>query len=473
MLLCSGMTVVSCEDRQLDEGQSETSIAPVLDPVSEISDWTAVISGKVNVPSAASDSLEYGFQYCESKRFQKNIISVEVTELDSGNRFSVKIFPLTPSTSYYYRSYIKMDGVYVYSEVQSFETMDSSPTVPAGYKNLCKNYGANSYIVSESGSYCIPAVRGNNTNSSTGWLGNTRSVKVLWESFGTYKKPSVGDLIKSVFYEDGYIAFQTADHFKEGNAVIAAMGVEDEIIWSWHIWFTDQPQEHVCFNNAGIMMDRNLGAVSATPGDVGALGLLYQWGRKDPFLNAMMISSDEDLYEIPVAKSTIEWPDVVSSSSTTGTIEYAVANPTTLIGLGENADWCYSQKNNNLWSSEKSTYDPCPEGWRVPDGGDEGVWARALGVSGYFIDKTFFDQTVRGIEFSGKLGSAPSIWYPAAGYRNLHRESINGVGFASSYWTVHTNGSYASGLFFHADGFFSVSDDCPRVNCNSVRCAKE
>ena len=27
-----------------------------------------------------------------------------------------------------------------------------------------------------------------------------------------------------------------------------------------------------------------MGAVSATPGDAGAIGLLYQWGRKDPFV---------------------------------------------------------------------------------------------------------------------------------------------------------------------------------------------
>ena len=85
------------------------------------------------------------------------------------------------------------------------------------------------------------------------------------------------DLIKYICYKDGYIIFETADIFKEGNAVIAAKSSNNIIVWSWHIWFTDEPQGQVYYNNAGTMMDRNLGATSATPGYVGALGLIYQW----------------------------------------------------------------------------------------------------------------------------------------------------------------------------------------------------
>ena len=97
---------------------------------------------------------------------------------------------------------------------------------------------------------------------------------------------------------------------------------------------TDKPQGQVYYNNAGTMMDRNLGATSATPGDVGALGLLYQWGRKDPFLGGGSISSNT------VAKSTGTWPSAVSSDSNTGTIAYATSNPTTFIMRNSNNyDW--------------------------------------------------------------------------------------------------------------------------------------
>ena len=131
---------------------------------------------------------------------------------------------------------------------------------------------ANCYIISSPGAYKFNTVKGNSSES----VGAVASAEVLWESFGTDTAPAVGDLIKSVKYSDGYIAFQTASAFKEGNAVIAAKDASGIILWSWHIWLTDQPQGQEYFNGAGTMMDRNLGATSATPGDVGALGLLYQ-----------------------------------------------------------------------------------------------------------------------------------------------------------------------------------------------------
>lgn len=120
-------------------------------------------------------------------------------------------------------------------------------------------------------------------------------------------------------------------------------------------------------------MDRNLGATSATPGDAGALGLLYQWGRKDPFLGSSSILPST------IAKSTITWPSGVLSNSSTGTIEYTIANPTTYLNFVNN-DWYYngsSSTYNTRWQSEKTIYDPCPKGWRVPDGGSNGVWVTA------------------------------------------------------------------------------------------------
>ena len=180
---------------------------------------------------------------------------------------------------------------------------------------------ANSYIVSQKGAYKFKAVKGNSSES----VGAVSSAEVLWETFGTDVTPNVGDLVKNVSYKDGEVTFYTAETFREGNAVIAAKDASGNILWSWHIWLTDQSEEQVYYNNAGTMMDRNLGATSATPGDVGALGLLYQWGRKDPFLGSSSISRDI------LANATIAWPSIVGSDSQKGTIAYAIANPTTYI----------------------------------------------------------------------------------------------------------------------------------------------
>ena len=327
---------------------------------------------------------------------------------------------------------------------------------------------ANSYIVSSEGSYFFKPVKGNSSTS----VGTVASVSVLWESFGTSTAPSVGDLVQSVSYRDGAIYFTTPSTFKEGNAVIAAKDASGKILWSWHIWFTDQPEGQVYYNNAGTMMDRNLGATSATPGDVGALGLLFQWGRKDPFLGSSSISSNS------IAESTITWPSRVNSNSTNGTIAYAIANPTTFITYNDsNSDWYYTGStltDNTRWTtseSAKSIYDPCPSGWRVPDGGSDGVWAKAIGSSSSF--KYTYKSTDEGMNFSGKFGSDQTIWYPASGYRYLNAGSLNFVGFYGIYWSASPNGNDAYCLGFYNDGFVYPSYYDYRAYGHSVRCLQE
>lgn len=301
--------------------------------------------------------------------------------------------------------------------------------IEGGVVDLSENGTANSYIVSAAGSYKFTTVKGNSSES----VGAVASAEVLWETFGTDVTPNVGDLVKNAVYSDGCITFQTAETFNKGNAVIAAKDASGNILWSWHIWLTDQPKEQVYYNNAGTMMDRNLGATSATPGDVGALGLLYQWGRKDPFLGSSNISDDVD------AKSTITWPSAVSTSSSIGTVDYVTSHPTTYLYASSSPhDWHYSSRDNSLWTTSdktKSIYDPCPSGWRVPDGGDNGIWSKALGLSSSFTQSSLYDSTNEGMNFSGKFGSASTIWYPASGYRGSNDGGLRNVGGNGACWS--------------------------------------
>ena len=341
---------------------------------------------------------------------------------------------------------------------------------PSGYINLSAQATANSYILTQGGAYCIAVVKGNDSDE---WLSKTYSAAVLWETFGTSTAPKVGDLIKSVSYKDGYIAFQTADIFKEGNAVIAAKDAEGNILWSWHIWMTDQPQEHVYKSNAGTMMDRNLGATSSTPGDAGAHGLLYQWGRKDPFLNASFIIENYTTY-LPHAKSTISWTSIVPAYPWYGTLDYATSNPTTPISvpyMPGNYDWLYNSSSNltdnTRWTdsnSPKSIYDPCPAGWRVPDGGLDGIWARAG------FNDAVFDDTNKGVSFS--IASPSVTWYPASGIRNFRDCSLGYVGVEGNYWSASPCDVSAYALQFNLSHCTST-DDARRAVALSVRCAKE
>ncbi|MBR5103698.1 MAG: hypothetical protein IKV05_03335 [Bacteroidales bacterium] len=319
---------------------------------------------------------------------------------------------------------------------------------------------ANSYIISEAGSYSLKTVKGNSTES----VGRVASVEVLWESFGTAQAPATGDLIASVSYSGGRIGFTTSETFREGNAVIAAKDASGNILWSWHIWMTDKPASQVYYNGAGTMMDRNLGATSATPGDVGALGLLYQWGRKDPFLGSSSIS------EPVVAASTITWPDAVQSDVASGTIDYAIANPTTFITSSN--DW-QAEPDNNRWMAAKTMFDPCPVGWRVPDGGEDGVWAEACGSSAN-INGYEYDSVNKGMDFSGKYGADDTIWYPVSGYINLSNASLNHAGVFGRYWSCTLSGGINPlRLGFGQNGSIFMTYDNYPADAHSVRCLKE
>lgn len=324
---------------------------------------------------------------------------------------------------------------------------------------------ANCYIVSSSGDYKFKTVQGNTLTS----VGSVASAEVLWETFGTNVTPNVGDLVNTVSYSDGNITFKATG--TEGNAVIAAKDASGNILWSWHIWCTDEPEDQVYKNGAGTMMDRNLGATSATPGDVGALGLLYQWGRKDPFLSGSSILSNVD-----PAKSTIIWPSAVSSDSSTGTISFATAYPTTFIeGNTSNHDWFYTGSNNTddtRWSSNKGTYDPCPPGYRVPDGGSNGVWSMAVGSS-LSYENFSWDNTNKGYDFAIYFTSSIQCWYPASGSINY----VNGelrimAGTYGVYWSC-TPISYAARdlQFFCNDDVYTSNSG--RAVSHSVRCIKE
>lgn len=320
------------------------------------------------------------------------------------------------------------------------------------YTDLSADGTANCYLISEAGNYKFRAVQGN----TGGTVGNVKSVDVLWESFGTDVAPNVGDLIASASYRNGYIRFKTPETFAQGNAVIAAKNSKGIILWSWHIWCSKEGwQEQEYFNNAGTMMDRNLGATSATPGDVGALGLLYQWGRKDPFLGA---SSIEQLTETEIAASTGTWE--ISSSGISHDV--AEKSPMTF----------YTGQSNYLpdysWQSVKTAYDPCPAGWRVPDGGPNGIWANASSTDSH----GGFDYAKCGVYFNDIFSPEPIVWYPASGYII---SGLNAVGRSGRYWTVTITqaANCAYDLMFGSSNKIYHSASSPRSYGASVRCMKE
>ena len=127
------------------------------------------------------------------------------------------------------------------------------------------------------------------------------------------------------------------------------------------------------------------------------------------------------------------------------------------------------------WASEKTVYDPCPAGWRVPDGDTKGVWGKALGIKGS-VDVVYFyiDGYSRGLNLAGVFGTDAS-WYPTSGFLSPYSGALSEVGTLGYCWSVTV---YSDGLAYlflvdcHSNltlRYHGYSDSCGYP----VRCCKE
>lgn len=258
--------------------------------------------------------------------------------------------------------------------------------------NLARNgQTANCYIVSSPGNYKFPAnVRGNgfepeSSKAEVPAAISPKSAKVLWCTYNTVKAPaSVDEIITNVTLSDNFIYFETAStNLVPANVMIAAYdddACNGNILWSWHIWVTDEPKDSPVGN--AFWMDRNLGATCANiEADPRSIGLFYQWGRKDPMRTVSTYTMGDFIATCP--EFTVS---EVNVSPETGTISASIANPMPFINTapaGGTAikDWIYTKGNKDRWlDSDKTMFDPCPIGYKVPSSAQMADFGLAGGI---------------------------------------------------------------------------------------------
>ncbi|MCM1532936.1 MAG: hypothetical protein NC114_11810 [Ruminococcus flavefaciens] len=293
----------------------------------------------------------------------------------------------------------------------------------------------------------------------------------------------------------------TGSRVPDGNAVIVAYDADGSILWSWHVWVTgSDPEVNAVATSAGVFMDRNLGAYHNSDGSAVAddifrsYGLYYQWGRKDPFIRPVdynfSSNSDRTVYSNRNTVKRFAYVDAEDDAEA-GTLEYAVANPMSFVlGSKDNGyDWLYASHDDDLWETEeKSVYDPCPRGWRVPDGAafeafdidgseDAAQLADIRGMYGWHIvDKS----------------TGAKLFMPGAGRRSFENgvlTNVNNYGYEHTpmpwvgyYWTAGVGTSdkgSAKSMFFDLNTTRAVNNryeagkEMYRANGMQVRCVRD
>ena len=350
---------------------------------------------------------------------------------------------------------------------------------------------ANCYIVAPGSTLTIKAVEGNSTTEL-----NFNNAALVWQDAqGMVKSVSANSSEKVVVVQlnAGIV----------GNAVVAAK-LDDVIVWSWHVWVSDYDPMSDPFvwtdkstGTSYTFMDRNLGAKNAKKYDAGALGLLYQWGRKDPFVGADGTESSVYVlkYDIDgnrVREVSEERPTYPSSDYESTNLLLSIQNPNTFYSAPSSAwpvvDWLTDdaqRQNHDLWggvSGYKTKYDPCPEGWKVPAAGAAWGFRKEYKKAGALNDGQPYDSTYPWfIEYDDAYcigfrykqpDSGKEYWFPFTGKKDCNKGDLNGVGGGANYNTATCQNTLAI-MEMLAWGNPASETGLNRPYGSSVRCIKE
>jgi len=290
-----------------------------------------------------------------------------------------------------------------------------------GSIDLSADGTANCYIAKTNGSYKFRAdIKGNGGKDGKTKYIETEGLEIkdaayaelLWEARNDGDRTMSYEIIDGTpAYDGGYISFSTGR--SEGNALIAVKNAKDKVLWSWHIWVTNNDlnvHDHIGpeGNVIAQIMDRNLGALNNTPMDINNRGMIYQMGRKDPFIPSRSPYADysgiTDYENAPeyycsndpdwnktnteIGDGTGEWEmDAKFKAPATftrpGNIPFATEHPMRfLVGYYSTSYEWYSYASDEdsvtpgLWGEEKTIFDPCPPGYKVPG---KDMWGKSVG----------------------------------------------------------------------------------------------
>jgi hypothetical protein len=255
---------------------------------------------------------------------------------------------------------------------------------------------------------------------------------------------------------------------RQGNALVKIYKEDDAAampVWSYHIWVTTYDGVSTAATQNGyVFMDRNLGATAAAF-TVAGCGLLYQWGRKDPFPGYGTAGSGVSNAFYGLGNAT----PVPARDNAGATIE-AIRNPTRFYRYYTTSTYDWLPVRDDLrWNTTahtKSIHDPCPAGWRVP------LYVNNVACE---VNSPWYGYSGQTFACNAGANWGKNALYPLTGFRNYADGALYvGVGY---YWSAspYCSGSCdAASLYFSYGGGINVYyDDGDRSYAYAVRCAKE
>ncbi len=433
--------VTNCS-KEGDEKKEAIDLKVTTNAVADLTAFTATGGGEI---TGTEPIIKRGICWstnAEPTTDDKVVIDVDPVVGD----FILKMSDLEPGTSYNIRAFaVTHAGETVYGNTVNFSTKTVTPQVES-----------NSYIIGYNDVVVIPVSRAN--KSALGELiasGDEITAELIWmdnedviEEVFTYGKGGTGNIVVTT----GSI---------NGNAVVAVR-VNNNIVWSWHIWVDAEPSKigTIRMPSGAVLMDRNLGATSKAVSEIGAVGIQFQFGRKDPFTASASFGTPSEvlLYDLSGRNPEIKTVDGPKD------LAFAVANPHTYI-KSLWVDWC-DENITTWWQSEdgsKTVYDPCPAGWRVP----------ALEDYSGLADEHFNKNVEGGHNF---IFDGQSNFFAFTGYREVEG-NMDATANYGTFW-VNSVISGDAGIGSALSPSFGVGgtapiNGAPKARALSIRCIKE
>ena len=319
------------------------------------------------------------------------------------------------------------------------------------------------------------------------------TAEVLWKDHPTQEVVRNNVSVIHAYNPDS--AYIYAEAGEPGNAVIVMRLTvppsTPDIYWTFHVWVTEYNPYEAAGQNLypstgavrNVFMDRNLGAMSNTwDAEGNARGLFYQFGRKDPFPRGENWDNAPPWKWFDPSNTRIPTLSPITAASIMplppydfrpkNVLQTPLNNPMSFITRTSGDPWPLSLDSLYLWNSRmgnKTAYDPCPEGWRVPDVIEPWVsgnfpWDGVLLNPGV---TNGFNNSVTNGWYSPLVG-----YYPKSGYINESGALVSTAGIYTCVWTsnsINLTTDMAMGLFDNT-GFPVRSSAIDRAWGASVRC---